>query len=328
MSSPVSSWVIVWLVACGSEVNFQEELPLAPSGEVNPVDGAYQVDRYPIWEPPIRSADVLFVVDGSCSMTDDRELLNQHVPIFVENFKTLNFNYHIGVIDAGDPDGQLMRAGAHRWIDENNPEPLATFRTMVERVRGQSAVFSAVQNALSEPASTSVNLGFRREDIAIHTIMISDESEFGGPADFIGWYSSLMPEPEDRTFSAITSPLSGSEYGNASRAIGGTQHNILEENWEQVLEELSFVATTPSNNELFLTLPPVLDSIRVEMRTTDGGTIELEQAFYQGEEITEGHWVYIQERNSAVFVDELPEVEFDLLTISYAVRSGVVVEDD
>lgn len=324
------AWSLIPLlaVACGPESAIRALVPPEFEGEPLGVEGSRIEDRFPVWEPPLRQADILWVIDGSCSMTDDQALLNEHLPIFMRRFYESDVDYHIGVVDAGGMSGSSGRLISHngaRWIDVDTPNPTHAFEAMAAQVVGQSRGTQVVYDAL-ETHAEGFNRGFRRPETSIHTIVISDEQDGPPPAEFFQWYMDLMPDPLDRTFSSIVDPNDNSFYERATEVVGGVFHDITSAGWEQVLDELALQASRPSNAEIFLSQPPVPETISVQLHQGSGSDLlileELVEASYNEEGIpVGGHWTFDLRRNSVHFVQDLPKVNHDTLVISYVPRA-------
>lgn len=293
---------------------------------------ALQTDRvedwFPVWEPPLRQADVLWVIDGSCSMTDDQALLNEHLPIFIRRFVESDVDFHIGVVDAGGAQGasgRLISANGLRWIDTKTRNPTGVFEQMAAQVTGQSRGAQVTFDAL-DTHRDGFNRGFQRDGTPIHAIVISDEPDGPPPAGFFDWFMSLMPDPQDRTFSSIVDPADNSFYERATEVVGGVFHDITSGGWEDVLDELALQASRPSNAELFLSLTPIPETLTVQMRQGEqGDEVVLEnlvEATYNEDGVPiSGHWTFDLERNSVLFVQDLPKAPHDALVISYVARS-------
>lgn len=330
--SPSLSLVTLLALGCGNEANIIEQLPPVETNLAPPVRPERWTDRFPLWEPPVRKVDVLWVVDGSCSMTNDRALLEEHLPVFMAHFYNTGIDYHIGVVDAGGQpnSGQLLQANGNRWIDPSTENPTAAFTAMVGQVVGQSRGTQAVYDAL-ETLTDGYNRGFRRDDASVHSIIISDERDGPPPFGFFDWYLSLKADPQDRTFSSIVDPADNSFYERATEEIGGVYHDINTGGWEAVLDQLSFIAATPSDTEVLLSHPPFADSIVVELREgTKGDEVVVErlvEAEYDEEGIPlSGHWTYDKYRNSVRFVADLPKVGQETLVVHYLRRNDGFAE--
>ena len=196
------------------------------------------------------SVDVLWVVDNSCSMSDDLQTVSQNFEAFIQVFIDLGLDYQMGVIttDMDNPaySGQLVGP----YITPATPDPVATFVDQIDLGADGSADevgFEAIQAALTDPLLSSTNAGFLREDAALAAIVVSDEdnSSFQSASSFVGWYQGLKSDPGLTTFSAICENLfiSCTKYASAADATGGITGDIADQaDYPAVLEQISLTS--------------------------------------------------------------------------------------
>jgi hypothetical protein len=194
--------------------------------------------------------DVLWVVDNSCSMSDDLLIVSQNFSTFIQVFVDLGLDYHMGVIttdmDTPEYSGQLVGP----YITPETPDPVGTFINQIDLGSSGSATevgFEAIQAALTEPVLSGANVGFMREDAALASIVVTDEdnSSFQTAASFVSWYEGLKSDDELTTFSAICEDLfiSCSKYATAADATGGITGNIANQaDYPAVLEQISLTS--------------------------------------------------------------------------------------
>ncbi|MBT3224069.1 MAG: hypothetical protein HN348_33795, partial [Proteobacteria bacterium] len=64
--------------------------------------------------------DLLFVVDSSCSMSEEQQALTLGFPDFLNNLDAAGFDYHAGVVsmdmDDSSHQGKLREASGFRWV--------------------------------------------------------------------------------------------------------------------------------------------------------------------------------------------------------------------
>src|SRR5690606_34989448 len=105
------------------------------------------------------SVDVLWVIDTSCSMSQEQVQLASNFADFMAWFLESGLDYHIGVITTNmDPSATHMGgrlqpgnvAGDLLYIDSETPDPVAVFETMAVLgtdshydEKGREAVFAA-----------------------------------------------------------------------------------------------------------------------------------------------------------------------------------------
>ncbi|MEL6348218.1 MAG: hypothetical protein AAFV53_34230, partial [Myxococcota bacterium] len=127
--------------------------------------------------------DVLWVVDNSCSMSDEVSRIASNFNTFIDEFIRLDLDYHIGVIttDMVDSNDQGRLQGP--FITPSTPDPQGAFTQQTDQGSSGSADeqgFAAVQSALSDPLLSGHNAGFLREDAALSVIVVSDEDDSSG----------------------------------------------------------------------------------------------------------------------------------------------------
>lgn len=303
----------VALAACKSDGGIGSNL--IDYGPPNPLEleTPIVVDR--VLQTTVPLIDMLFVVDNSCSMLQEQEVLAENFPSLLEWFLGSGLDYHIGVVstDMNDPleAGRLREAQDLRWIQDDTDAPEGVFAEMVSmgtsghwNESGRAAAFTAIEDLADDD-----NLGFQRDDAAIHTVVVSDENDESGesPISRDEWIDYLQTSRWSATmvsFSSIVGPLSGcpdigapgTEYTTVTGAVGGVTWPICSDDWTEVLDELGFVATGLSR-EFFLSRLPVPGTLQV--RVDDQGTVL--------ELFEDDDWIYSRERNSIEFLVYVPD---------------------
>lgn len=329
---------LVLLLAGCSEYDVVDDFP--PTGEPNPpgVEDDVRVDR--IVQSTIAAVDVLWVVDNSCSMSDEQVRLTENFPQFMGWFLGSNLDYHIGVVSTDvssiTQSGRLQPGGeGYRYIEPSTPEPIDTFGQMAllgtggdANERGRDAVFAALDP--STGLHEAENVGFYREDASLAVVVISDEDDYSSrPLDaFVEWFLALKPDPAMLSFSSIVGPEvissdcpgateEGTDYLEATRAIGGVEWSICTDDWAPALDQLGMEAAG-LRREFFLTDLPVVSSIRVWVQVGDQTVDDL----VRGED-----YEYVEGRNSVRLMTYTPP-ELSEVFIEYALRSTAWPEDD
>ena len=323
--------VALCLVGCASEQGLSREVIAPIVGNPDSVETPFNEDR--VVQVTIPKTDILFVVDNSCSMAEEQELLATNFPVFLEWFQGSGLDYHIGVVstDMNDPlhTGRLRAINGQRWIQDSTESPDAIFGAMAEMgtgghwvERGRAAAYTAV-----ELLAASDNHGFIREDAGLHLTVVSDEDDEseGSPVsrdEFVDYLVNARPTRQMVSFSAIVGPAfgcetalePGSDYLAVSAALGGVQWSICEPEWDGVLDRLGFVAVG-LKSEFFLSQIPVPGTIEV---TTDVDGVV--QSFDEGVD-----WEYQDSRNSIEFLEYMPQPR-EQIRIRYRLASAL--QDD
>jgi len=168
--------------------------------------------------------DVLFVIDDSCSMSDEQNDLVAAFPAFLDYFDDSGLDYHVGVVstDMNDPakSGQLVQDGAYRWIDELTIDPEGTFTNMASlgvtgsaNEKGLEAMAKAL-GQLSEPGE--YNEGFRRDDAQLAVIVVSDEDDGSAmaPEAYVDFLTAQTILPQDARLHSLV------DLGNCNFTVG------------------------------------------------------------------------------------------------------------
>ncbi len=204
--------------------------PVVDGGDVGDDDDLV-VDEY-FQQNPGADVDVLFVVDNSCSMAEEQELLMTNFWFFVQHLVDTSLDYHIGitVLDLwegayGYPAEAEIGAlfGTTPIIDRSTADPTTAFMdnmTMGDDGVGVCEVgLETVYRALSEPLASGVNQGFYRDAARLMVILVSDENDGSvpgsecqlgqGPSDGYEDWESLM---DDQDFVPWFTGLKGPDW--------------------------------------------------------------------------------------------------------------------
>ena len=296
-------------------IEYEPGSQIAPvySNNPKPLDPIEQSDKLvQVTQPQV---DVLFVIDNSCSMSDEQAQLSINFPLFMAYFLGSGLDYHIGTTstDMNDPgqSGKLWSSNGYLWIDEEtiNPEQVFTNISVMGTggsgiEKGRDAAYSAI-----EIRKNGYNAGFIREDASINIIAVSDEEDQSGDIglnEFINWYINLKHSVETVSFSSIVSPgngcdtTAGNNYLAVTEAIvnaggSGIEWSICSEQWDTLLEQLGLQASG-LRREYFLSQLPIPETIEV--------VVKEEGVYYSFEEGTD--WEYNQPRNSVIFNEYVP----------------------
>jgi hypothetical protein len=334
----VIGWTVMSLAllafagAC-QEYNIGEQPPPFIGPNPPELDNPAVQDR--IVQIPIPSVDVMWIIDNSGSMLDEQTALKQNFPAFMNYFLGSGLDYHIGVVttdmDKPAQTGKLQpSASGALYITTEDEDPMQMFEEMASVgirgsswERGREAAYMGM-----ELLKNSDNEGFLRDDLGsgVHMTIVSDEpdlsrQEYISKEEFVAWGNALRPEDELVTFNSICNPpnygyYSGQDYIDLTNGIGGILHDVHQDNWVDVLEQLG-VQAAGLRREYFLSHRPVVDTIEVKVVTPDGDTIPFDP----------NEWEYSASRNSITFDDYLPDPMSEVF-IDYTVLSSLVQVTD
>jgi len=235
-----------------------------------------------------RAVDILFIVDNSGSMSDDQAKLASGFGPAILAILASGVDWHVGVITTDTDDrthsGRLVASpNGDRWLDADTPfvdEAFAVLVTVGDTGSGDERGLEALQLALVDHAD-GINAGFRREEAALHTVVLSDEDDASRGVvldDLAAWYEALAPEPEDAVFHAVvgtdaTGPFGALNYGGRyialAEATGGSVADIARVD-EADYSLLDDVLLPPPLAQLPLAQLPVPGSVTVEVARASG----------------------------------------------------------
>jgi len=143
----------------------------------------FNVDTFQ--QDPRPKADILLVIDNSCSMADKQTALSNNFQSFIAYARTANVDYQIGVITTdltSLTEGQLIgdAAGMNPKIlkpTTPNVEMIFTNRVRVGISGGIEGMAQPAVKALTAPLITSTNAGFLRPDAVLAVVVVSDAGD-------------------------------------------------------------------------------------------------------------------------------------------------------
>lgn len=273
-------WLIFGLLMSGCETDFGISENKNAVGVANPPSVDTPVKTDVITQVTTPKVDILWVIDDSCSMSEEQAKLATNFDAFMNFFVDSGLDWHIGVVstdtEASDQNGRLQGAAGYRYINTDTPSPVQTFAAMATLgingaidERGRRGAWKA----LTEPRLSGYNSGFYREEASLHVITITDEDDASGNQptrnEFIQFLLSLKQDPEMVTYSSIVGPVGGcatadpgTEYLAVTNAVGGIKESICEDDWVPVLEALGIQAAG-LRREYFLSEMPVPGTLDV-----------------------------------------------------------------
>jgi len=333
---------LVFATGCQIENDLTIEYPDLKLSEPVPPPEVSQTDV--IVQVTTPKVDVLWTIDNSCSMFDEQEELKDSFPSFMSYFTDSGLDYHVGVVstdlDNSSDQGKLRSAGGVTFIEEDTPNPVSVFAAMATlgisgspNEKGLGATYLAI-----EVHADDENLGFYREEAAMHTVVISDENDQTQASlisqnEFVGWYGGLKREADQRTFSSIVSPpgggaFDGSAYLATTAAIGGITWDINDPDYRVVLDRLG-VQASGLKREYFLSQQPVPGTIGVEVVDPSGAQFTFDEVVLDAEGVRiDGDWSYEQARNSIIFAEYVPEALARVVLTYDVLSANEIAADD
>jgi hypothetical protein len=254
--------LVLFLHAC-DDVRFTE----------NPI----QIDTFQ--QTPNPMVDILWVVDNSGTMADERQLLGERFDQFMTRLLVSDADYHIGIIstDTDDANHSGRLQGDPRVISRNTADPQAAFAANVMLPETDSRTergLDAMYLALSEDLLVDHNAGFLRAAASLFVIVVSDEDDhsMGRPKFYSRWLDHFKGAGNENqvNLSAIVGQAPdgcagaepGARYLQVQVETNGLFHSICSEDYGPVVEELGINAAG-LRRKFYLSEMPQQDTIQV-----------------------------------------------------------------
>ena len=202
-------------------------VPLIGEGQTNPsVTESFQQRANP-------KADLLFIVDNSCSMSEEQQQLGASLGEFFTNAAMSGLDYQLGVTttdtDAGGERGALVNAGGTRIITTQTANASAVFASNVAIGVNGSATERGLEGALlavTEPMISTTNAGFLRPGADLAIIFVSDEDDQSGRdlTEYGATFAGITAGSASTTLHAITGIQQGGCTGTGGTADFGARY--------------------------------------------------------------------------------------------------------
>jgi hypothetical protein len=266
------------------------------------------------------AADILFVVDDSCSMGEEQQSLSSNFRTFINWAIRLSVDYHIGVTTT-DTTSRLFAAGClkkgkdalgkeHRFISLTTADPIGVFDQMVKVGTRGSAIergLEAAHKALTTPTKDNplCNLGFYRETASLSLVFVSDEEDQSPLSEsfYLNFFRNLKgsrnvdlirasavvgPPPSGCSNPGTGRATSGSRYWRTADALRGEKASICDADWSNTLNRIGAISFG-LRDQFFLTRTPEPPTIQVKVNG-----IVIAQSSANG-------WTYDAASNSILF---------------------------
>jgi hypothetical protein len=268
----------------------------APTGRVTIVDppnvDSVQVD---LLKQADGVVDILWLIDDSGSMTNERRQLQANFGRFLQELLALRVDFQMGVTSIVFSEGGRLR-GATKIIKNTTRDPQAVFEQNTtfpdSRSRWEQGL-RMTQFALSSPNTDpgAPNAGFLRPNAALAIIAVTneDDSSFGTTDYYARVFRGLkgkgnenlvsfsviggtvpngcVPPGETGLYGSLAEPAF--RYAEVAAKTGGVVGSICDASFEQTLTRIAQALNT-LKRVFPLTLKPVANSVRVSV--VDGAT--------------------------------------------------------
>jgi len=232
--------------------------------------------------------DILLVIDDTASMTSEHQMLRDELPTLVDTLQLADVSWQMGTIttDVTSPDAAIL-SGDPWVITSTMPNPITHLENMIDvgtsGAQPEAGLGSTVL-ALTPPLINGANRGIRRNDAALHIVVISDGRDdsvgtlgsdpINAAVAFLDDASTISGQPS--RLSALVGPapngctgssgtaLSGDGYLEVADATGGHIQSICDIDFERLGE---WIANTsqPENPRFELQAVPRPSSIRIQV---------------------------------------------------------------
>lgn len=247
-------------------------------------------------------SDILFVIDNSCSMSNEQNNLATNSALFVDELLMSGVDFQIAVVTTDNPSirgGIITNSTPDVYSELSDAIVAGTVGSAIEM--GQEMAKNALEGDL-HPSS-----GFQRTDAFLSVIIVSDEDDFSLSSDAEYYdYFFYLKDPDLFAFNSVVSTDSlcpsqvGARYMAQSALLGGVSLSACAEDWGLSATALAESSFNP--NILFpLSQIPYNDIVEV---------------FVNGIPATEG-WVYIAATNTVTFDLEFAPDQGDLVQVVY-----------
>ena len=268
------------LLACSPDV---------PPGVMDPDQKAVDDSGLELLEPKV---DILFVIDNSGSMSGHQKNLAANVDNFINNFfKTIQIDFHIGVLTTDDDGGSAnccgLLVGNPSYLDRSTPDfrkILASRMIVGTSGSPQEKSFDPVFRALRVPNLNGPNAGFLRPDAFLSIVFITDAEDqsvimtakslqdflvnLKGRPDQILSYGVIVPSGEpncDRDSS--DEPKRIEQFLSFSPAAGKNEFSLCDPNFGTRVAEIGKDLAERVGSSLRLKQVPVLSTVILKFGT-------------------------------------------------------------
>jgi len=267
--------------------------------------------------PESKAEDIVFVVDNSCSMSDNQRDLASTMEGFVATLDGGGIDWRVGVTSTdvdgnyGNPlEGRLVQDNGTVGVSAGTPDAATLIREQLQLGvdgSGEEKGILAVYMALGLHGD-GANASFFRDHAGFHVVVVSDEDDQSDASrpelitlpEFVNWMVGVRPNTSSVSFSSlvcteetIACSSLGTRYMEVSESIGGIVADI-----HQPLEPvtLAIAAAVVAGSGL---RSLVLDEV-----PADPDTLEV---LVDGVLLDPAEWSFDETSNTVVLVDAAPD---------------------
>ncbi len=202
--------------------------------------------------------DILWVVDNSCSMSEEQATLGDDFAAFHGIINSAGVDYRIATVTTDNASFQ----GTTKVITSSTPNGAATFASNCNLGTSGSATERGLKfgwDALTMAINgTPPNTGFYRQDAGLRVVFVSDEPDQSGSwSTYMTNYQSLKANPDHVILSAVVgtdgqvatscngaggNAYAGDGYVEVANGTGGILASICQDDWSQTLTQLGWLS--------------------------------------------------------------------------------------
>ncbi len=270
--------VLVSAIAC---------LALWACEDVHFTESKTQVDTFQ--QTPNPTVDILWVVDNSGSMVDERAKLGEKFDQFMSALLESEADYHIGVVstDADDPAHSGNLQGDPKYISNGTSNAKEAFIQNVDLPETDNRWekgLDAMRLAFSADLLSGRNSGFLREEAALFVIVVSDEddSSIGTTRYYARWLDHLKGKGDENlvSLSAIVGTEGcedvtsfGDRYIEVQELTNGLFYSICTEDYGPIVQALGIEAAG-LRRKFYLSQEPDEPTLRILAYSDDDPACE------------------------------------------------------
>jgi len=290
---PGPGWLVgMLLTACSSENGF--------IGKDSEAHDPVEVEETFLQEPRSK-VDILWVIDDTSSMRDEQDALQGAFADFATSLEALDLSWQMGFISTDVSDANAGVLLGDPWIltPELDDPVTAIESSAAVGTDGEApeAGLGAAWLALTEPLLSGSNRAFRRDDAALHVIVVSDADDRSDTVlgdDPVSTFSTFLSEEaarsgQDARLSAVVgdvpsgctweggAALPGERYAEVASLSDGAVASICSRDLSSVTASLADLSVSwPTRFGLQAEPDPATVRVWVDdLRQTEGYSVEL-----------------------------------------------------
>lgn len=261
---------------------------LSACDDVRFTESPLQIDTFE--QTPLPTVDILWVVDNSGTMREERTELGDKFDQFMSQLESVGADYHIGIVstDTTDPTHSGRLQGNPLVITPDTQDAKQAFIANVdlpETADRTERGLDAMRMALSDDLLSGYNKDFMRPEANLLVIVVSDEDDHSiGPTRYYArWLEHLKGRGEENlvSFSAIVGQRpngcagaeKGERYLQVEELTGGLFYSICEQDYGPVVEALG-ISAAGMRRKFYLSENPRADTLKVMLFEDDAAACE------------------------------------------------------